>query len=92
MERVLASGPLTASATVAKDSSNVYYGYTVLVVTAVGSINIRKTSQTGLIMDIIPAATVAGSARSLAHGLQCEGGIYVEFAGGATGTLIVHFE
>jgi hypothetical protein len=70
----------------------VYYGYSVVVVTAVGVINIRRGSVSGQIIDVIPSGTAAGAGRSLAHGLQAEGGIYVEFNGGATGSVVIHYE
>lgn len=93
MERVLASPSLTTSGLVGgASSSSVYHGYTVTVVTATGAINIRKGSVSGQIVDVIPATTAVGTSKSLGHGLQCEGGIYVEFNGGATGTVVIHYE
>jgi hypothetical protein len=91
MERVLPSASLTASGQVAKDSGNVYCGYTVTVVTAVGAINIRKATIAGQIIDVIPSATAVGATKALSFGLQCDGGIFVEFNGGATGTVVIHY-
>ena len=92
-ERILVSPSLTASGYVGGASSaSVYAGYTVTVVTATGPINIRKATVTGQIIDVIPAATAAGATKTLNHGLQCEGGIFVEFNGGATGTVVIHYE
>jgi hypothetical protein len=92
MDRINVSAALTASGQAVGNAEAGYCGYTVLVVTAVGAINIRKTSQTGSIIDVIPSATPAGSSKLLPRGIKCEGGIAAEFVGGATGTLIVHFE
>lgn len=95
MERVLAAPTLTASGSVAgpnpPSSSQVYYGYTITTVTATAVINIRRGTVSGQIIDAIPAATAVGATKSLAHGLQCEGGIYVDF-NGASGGVVVHYE
>lgn len=91
-ERVLASPTMTASGLIGgASSSSVYYGYTVTVVTATAAINIRKGSVSGQIIDILPTATAAGATKSLAHGLQCEGGIFFDI-NGATGSVVVHYE
>lgn len=83
---------MTASGLVGgASSSSVYYGYTVTVATATAAINIRKGSVSGQIIDVIPATTAAGSTKSLAHGLQCEGGVYFDI-NGATGSVVVHYE
>jgi hypothetical protein len=93
MERILASPSMTASGLVGgASSSSVYYGYNVTVATAVGVINIRKGSVTGQIIDVIPSGTTAGTTKGTPHGLQMEGGIFVEFNGGATGTLVIRYE
>lgn len=91
-ERCLASRPFTASGQVILGSSHVYHGYLVSVVTAAGPINIRMGSVSGQIVDVIPAATAVGSFRSLSHGAQMAGGIFVEFNGSATGTVVILFE
>jgi hypothetical protein len=95
MERVLAAPTLTASGLVAgpnpPSSSQVYYGYTITTVTATAAINIRRGTVSGQIIDIIPSGTAAGATKSLAHGLQAEGGIYVDF-NGASGGVVVHYE
>jgi hypothetical protein len=90
-DRILASASLTGSGLVGNGGASVYYGYTVTVVTATAAINIRKGSVSGQIVDVIPTATAAGQSKSLAHGLQCEGGVFVDFNGG-TGTLVIHYE
>ena len=92
MERVLASPTMAASGLVGgASSSSVYYGYTVTVVTATAAINIRRGSSSGQIIDVIPSATAAGATKSLAHGIQCEGGIYFDI-NGATGSVVIHYE
>ncbi len=93
-EKVYPSASLTASGTVGLNNA-VYYGYTVTVVTATGPINIRRGSVSGQIIDVIPAATAAGTTKHLANGLAVGGdvaGIFVEFNGGATGTVVIHYE
>lgn len=92
MERILASPSMTASGLVGgASSSSVYYGYTVTVVTATAAINIRRGSASGQIIDVIPSGSAAGETKSLGHGLQCEGGVFVDF-NGASGTLVIHYE
>lgn len=91
MERVLGESKSASGLVGGASSSSVYYGYTVTVVTATAAINIRKGTSTGTIIDVIPAATAAGATKSLAHGIQCEGGIYFDI-NGATGTVVVHYE
>ena len=86
------SAPLTSGTTQVGQANAVYYGYTVTVVTAVGVINIRKTSASGQIIDVIPVATAAGANRSLSYGTACDGGLFVEFNGGATGTVVINYE
>lgn len=92
-ERVLAHPTLTASGLIGQAGSNsVYYGYSITTVTATGAIYVRKGTVSGQIIDAIPSGTAVGASRSLAHGLQCEGGIYIEFNGGATGGVVIHYE
>lgn len=82
----------TASGQVVVGSEGVYHGFTVTVVTAVGAINIRKASVTGQIIDVIPSATAVGSRFYYQDGISCESGLFVEFNGGATGTVNVLYE
>lgn len=91
MEKVLPSASLTASALV-KEGLAVYYGYTVTVATATGPINIRNGSVSGQIVDVIPATTAAGSTKALPNGLSLDDGLFAEFNGGATGTVVIHYE
>lgn len=72
-------------------SSSLYYGYNCTVVTATAAINIRRGSVSGQIIDVIPIGTAAGNTKGTPHGLQCEGGIFVDFNGG-TGTLVIRYE
>lgn len=93
MERILASPTLTASGLVGgAASAAVYYGYNCTVTTATGVINIRKGSVSGQIIDVIPVGTTAGTTKGTPHGLQMEGGIFVEFNGGATGSVVIRYE
>ncbi len=92
MNKCNASPTLTASGQVVVGSEHVYHGYTVTVVTATGAINIRMGSSSGQIVDVIPAATAVGAHRGIVVGPQMRGGIYVEFAGGATGSVVVLYE
>lgn len=88
--KVKPSASLTASAQVGLENA-VYYGYTVTAVTATAAINIRKGSASGQIVDVIPAATAAGSTKSYDNGLAMDGGLFVDFQT-ATGTVVVHYE
>jgi hypothetical protein len=83
---------VSASGQVSSTSTSTYHGYLCTVVTATGVINVRMGSSTGQIVDVIPAATAAGARGTIATGAQMTGGIYVEFVGGATGTLTILFE
>jgi hypothetical protein len=89
--KVNPSASLTASGAVGLKHS-VYYGYTVTVVTATGPINIRKDTVSGQIIDVIPAATAAGASKDRSLGVAMDGSIFVEFNGGATGTVVIFYE
>jgi hypothetical protein len=88
--KVKPSASLSASAQVGQENA-VYYGYTVTVVTAVAAINIRKTSLTGQIIDIIPSGTAAGATKDYSLGIQCDGGLFFDL-NGATGTVVIRYE
>lgn len=93
MEKIYPSATLTASGSVGGESGPVYYGYTVTTTTATGAINIRRGSVSGQVIDVIPATTAAGTTKQLPNGLAVTGGpIFVEFNGGATGAIVVHYE
>lgn len=93
-DKVMPSQTFTASGSVGAGNS-VYHGYTVTTVTATGPINIRRGSVSGQIIDVIPAATAVGTTKHLANGIAVGGdavsGIFVEFNGGATGGVLIHY-
>ena len=91
MKTYLSASLTTGNNTVGLGNS-VYYGWNCTVVTAVGVINIRKSSITGQIIDVIPVATAAGSNRDYSYGSAMDGPIFVEFVGGATGTVVIKYE
>ena len=86
------STAITADALV-RTGRTVYRGFTVTVVTASGTIDIRDSTSagSGTIIDTIPAATAAGTRVEKTVGLICETGLYVDY-NGATGTVVVAFE
>jgi hypothetical protein len=88
--KVKASASLTATGQVGQENA-VYYGYTVTVVTATAAIYVRKGSVTGQIIDLIPVTTAAGASKDRSLGVQCDGGLFVDFNGG-TGTLVIFYE
>jgi hypothetical protein len=77
-----------------KTGQTVYRGFNITVVTAVGTIDIRDgvAAGGGVIIDTIPVATAAGTRFEKNVGIVCETGIYVDYNGGATGTVIVLYE
>lgn len=78
---------------VVRGNGGYYHGYIVTTVTATGAINIydNASAASGTIVDTIPAATAAGTQRILPLPIPMTNGIYADFAGGATGTvLFVH--
>ena len=86
------SVPFSATGIVATGSVASYHGYTVVVVTAVAAILIRKgNAVTGQIIDVIPAATAAGTTKYMTDGLSSTGGIFFDLNGG-TGTVNVLFQ
>lgn len=72
--------------------NTVYHGFSVTTVTATGVINIRDGSITGTIIDVVPIGAAVGATDYMSDGIQCNGGIFVEFNGGATGTLTLYYE
>lgn len=92
-DKVYPSSTLTASGLIGANNA-VYHGYTVTTVTATGVINIRRGSVSGQIIDVIPIGTAVGATKSLNAGLAVGGdmnGIFVEFNGGATGGVVIHY-
>lgn len=86
------SAAITADALV-KTGQVVYRGFTVTVVTAAGTIDIRDGTAAGggVVIDTIPAATAAGTHYAAPVGIICETGLFVDY-NGATGTVVIHFE
>jgi len=87
------SAAITGDALV-KTGQTTYRGFTITVTTAVGTIDIRDgtSAGTGVIIDTIPVGTAAGIRVEKTVGVICETGIYVDYNGGATGTLVVNYE
>lgn len=87
------SSAITADALV-KTGQCVYRGFTVTTATAVAAIDIRDGTSAGggTVIDTIPAATAAGTRVEKVIGVGCDSGLYADYAAGATGTIIVHFE
>lgn len=86
---ILVSSAITADAQVGLNNA-VYYGYTVIVTTATAAINIRRTSDAGQIIDVIPSGTAAGASKHFANGLHTDA-LFVDF-NGASGTVVIHYE
>jgi len=81
---------VTASSAVSNSSPAFVGTITVTVVTAVGVINVRNGGVAGEIREIIPAATAKGTVFDLDGGIFGTD-LYIEFNGGATGTLRVNW-
>lgn len=88
--KVNPSASLAANGTVGQNNA-LYGGYTVTVATATGPINVRNGTISGQILDVIPASTAAGVTKSLSNPMCVDDGIFVEFNGGATGTVVIHY-
>jgi hypothetical protein len=93
MPKAVHSPAITAD-TLVKTGQGTYRGFTITVVTAVGTIDIRDGTSAGggVIIDTIPVGTAAGTRVEKNIGVICETGIYVDYNGGATGTLVVLYE
>lgn len=91
MAKAAHSAVLTASGAVGSNNG-VYHGFHVTVTTATGPINIREGSASGQIIDVIPATTAAGTRYYMSDGVAVDSGIFVEFNGGATGSVVILFE
>lgn len=89
MPKIKASASLTADAQVGLENT-VYYGYTVTVTTATAAINIRRTSDAGQIIDVIPATTAAGTTKHIDNGIGVDA-LFVDF-NSASGTVVIHYE
>lgn len=76
---------LTASGAVGAAGARVYSGYVVTTVLGAGAVTLYdNTSAAGTVIDVIPAATVAGTKVDFA--VPCSLGIYASFA--STGTVL----
>jgi hypothetical protein len=86
------SAVITADALV-KTGKGKYKGYTVNVVTAVGTIDIRDgvAAGGGVIIEQIPAAKAVGRYETNRPWVF-ETGIYVDYGVGATGSLVILYE
>lgn len=93
MAKATSSSAITADSLV-RSGATVYRGFHVTVTTAGGAIDIRDGTSAGggKVIDTIPAATAAGSRVEYQVGKNCDSGIYVDYAGGATGTVIIWYE
>lgn len=89
MTKIKASASITADAQVGQENA-VYFGYTVTVVTASAAINIRRTSDAGQIIDVIPSGTAAGTSKHFANGIHTDA-LFVDM-NGATGTVVIHYQ
>lgn len=68
-----------------------YYGYIVSAATATGVIQIRDgLTASGTVIDAIPASTAQGVKSHLANPIQCSQGLFIDFTG--TGTLTIMYE
>lgn len=78
-----------AAAGVVSPNDGNYVGYTVTVVTAVGEIRVydNATAASGTLIDVIPVGTAAGANRNLATPIALKNGLYVDYVGGATGSV-----
>ena len=92
MARANHSSALTADALV-RTGAATYRGYMVLVATATATIDIRDATAAGggSIIATIPAATAVG-AYPLSVGIACDLGVFADYNGAATGTIVVLFE
>jgi hypothetical protein len=92
METASHSASITADALV-KTGACKYKGYVVNVATAVGSIDIRDsaTAGGGTIIESIAAGKAVGRYETNRPWIF-ETGIYVDYNGGATGTLVILYE
>jgi hypothetical protein len=93
MAKATHSAAITGDSLV-KTGQTIYRGFTITVVTAVGTIDIRDgiAAGGGVIIDTIPLGTAAGTRVEKNVGIICETGIYVDYNGGATGTVVVLYE
>jgi hypothetical protein len=83
---------LAAGQTV-KSGKGEFYGFNVTTVTATGAINFYdNTAASGKVLASIPASTAVGTSFFPPNGIPFKTGLHVEFNGGATGTVLVHYK
>jgi len=74
-----------------RSGAGVFYGYNVTTVTATGAINFYDAlSATGKVLASIPATTAVGTVFWPPQGIKFGIGLFVDYVGGATGTVLVH--
>lgn len=93
MPKATHSSAITADALV-KTGACTYRGFRVTTSTATAAIEIRDATAAGAgtVIDVIPSGTTAGTRIEPTTGITCETGLYVDYAAGATGTVVILFE
>lgn len=93
MPKAVHSAPITAD-TLVYTGKCVYWGRTVTVATAVADIDIRDgvAAGGGVVIDSIASGTAKGNDKDKNVGVICNDGLYVDYAAGATGTVVIHYE
>jgi hypothetical protein len=81
--------PVTADALV-KNGAGICYGVIITTATAVAQIDIRDATSAGAgtVICTIPSGTAVGQSFLFNVGVICTTGIYIDYAAGATGTLV----
>lgn len=93
MPRAAHSSVVTAD-TLVRTGKAVYRGFAVSVVTATGTIDVRDgvAAGGGVVIDTLPIATAVGAGEERTVGVVCETGIFVDYNGGATGSVTIFYE
>jgi hypothetical protein len=82
-----------AASQAVKSGKGEFYGFNVTTVTATGAINFYdNTSGSGKVLASIPASSAVGTNLQFVNGVPFKTGLYVDFSGGATGTVLVHYK
>lgn len=81
--------PVTGDSLV-KNGAGICYGVVITTATATAAIDIRDATSAGAgtVIMTIPATSAVGQAFLLPLGIICNTGIYIDYAVGATGTLV----
>jgi hypothetical protein len=90
--KVYASPTFTTNGSVGGANSAVYYGYSVTTATATGNILVRRVNASGQVIDVITPTTPAGTIELYSYGIQCDGPIFLDYIGGATGGVVILYE